>query len=163
MQKGLYRPASWIKGILLPFAEMSDSTLKQAQIISAAIMKTPLSNVHAGAAIYELLDKPYSGPLNVILKVFIDKKLSLPQLVVQKLVDWFMGFKNAKVENVPVLWFQTLLNFCKLYKSILIRIPKRRYDQKPANISQKEPKTRTAKQRDKQRTNGTSRKPSRRN
>lgn len=117
----MYRPASWVKGILLPFAEMQDNTLKQAQIISAAIMKTPLSNAHAGAAIFELLDLPYSGPLNVILKVFIDKKLSLPQLVVQKLVDWFMGFKNNKVEHVPVLWFQTLLSFCKLYKSKLKR------------------------------------------
>ena len=117
LQKGLYRPASWIKGVLLPFAEMDDNTLKQAQIISAAIMKTSMSNAHAGAAIYELLNLPYSGPLNVILKVFVDKKLALPQLVVQKLVDWFMNFKNNKVEQMPVLWFQTLLSFCKLYKS----------------------------------------------
>lgn len=121
MQKGLYRPASWIEGILLPFAEMQDNTLKQAQILSAAIMKTSLSNAHAGAAIYKLLDMPYSGPLNIIIKVFIDKKLSLPQMVVQKLVDWFMSFKNSKSEQVPVLWFQTLLSFCKLYKSELKR------------------------------------------
>ena len=128
MQKGLYRPASWIRGILLPFAEMQDSTLKQAQIISAAIMKTPLSNAHAGAAIFELLDLQYSGPLNVILKVFVDKKLSLPQIVVQKLVDWFMSFKNNAAEQVPVLWFQTLLSFCKLYKSKLIRTLERGHD-----------------------------------
>lgn len=119
LQKGLYRPASWIKGILMPFVEAQDSTLKQAQIISAAIMKTSISNAHAGAAIFELLDLPYSGPLNIILKIFIDKKLALPQMVVQKLVDWFMGFKNSKVEQVPVLWFQTLLSFAKLYKKHL--------------------------------------------
>lgn len=103
----------------MPFAEMTDTTLKQAQIISAAIMKTSISNMHAGAAIYELLDKPYSGPLNIILKIFIDKKLALPQLIVQKLVDWFMSFKNKKAENMPVLWFQTLLSFSKLYKKHL--------------------------------------------
>ncbi len=113
----------------MPFAESQDTNLKQAQILSAAIMKTSLSNAHAGAAIYELLDKPFSGPLNVILKVFIDKKLSLPQLVVQKIVDWFMSFKNNKVEHMPVLWFQTLLNFCKLYKSDIIRISRRGYEE----------------------------------
>jgi len=111
--------------VLLPFAQSEDVTLKQAQIISAAIMKTSLSNAHAGAAIYELLDLPYSGPLNVILKVFVDKKLALPQIIVQKLVDWFMSFKSNKVEQVPVLWFQTLLSFCKLYKSKLSRAHKR--------------------------------------
>lgn len=86
-------------------------------------MKTSIPNSHASAAIYEILDKTYNGPLNIILKVFIEKKLALPAIVLEKIVDWFLSFKNREMTKMPVLWYQTLLSFSKLYKSKLIRTP----------------------------------------
>lgn len=121
LQKALYRPASFMKGVLLPFMDYEDNTLKMAEILASVILKTSIPNSHAAAALFEILNKEYSGPLNIIVKVFVEKKLALPGLVIRKVVEWFMGFKGKGLEGMPVLWFQTILSFSKLYKSRIIR------------------------------------------
>ena len=115
LQKGLYRPASWFRGILFTFAEENNTTLKQAQIIASVIMKTSIPNSHASTAIYWLTDRQYNGPNNIIIKIMIEKKFSLPKVVIDKLSKWFLGFKEYK-GILPVLWYQTLLSFSKLYR-----------------------------------------------
>lgn len=118
LQKGLYRPASWFRGILFSFAEKNDNTLKQSQIIASVIMKTSIPNSHASTAIYWMTDKQYNGPNNIIIKILIEKKFSLPKVVIDKISNWFLTFKEFK-NILPVLWYQTLLSFCKLYRKHL--------------------------------------------
>ena len=125
MQKGLYRPASFVKGVLLPFLDYDDNTLKMAEILASVVLKTSVPNSHASAAIYEILGKEYSGPLNVLVKVFIEKKLALPGIVLERVVGWFLSFKGRGAQ-MPVLWFQTILSFAKLYKSQFIRTSENR-------------------------------------
>jgi len=143
LQKGLYRPASWFRGILMPFFNTPDITIKHAQILAAVLMKTSVPNAHAAAVFYKCCDMPYSGPQNVIMKIMIEKKFGLPAIVIQRLVNWFCSFENQSSQVMPVLWYQTLHSFVKIYGRLLISpLYKWREDQTQKNC-QRQSQTRT--------------------
>ena len=136
LKKGLYRPALWFRGILFPFLKgnyredfalgkrpeinsFSLGTLKQAQIIAAVLMKTSLPNLHASAALLKILSLEYTGPVGVLIKLFIDKKFALPLSVIRELSQWFLRFQHKEQDKMPVLWFQTLFSFAKSYRKHL--------------------------------------------
>ena len=115
LQKGLYRPASWFRGVLMTFFSTPEITIKQAQILAAVLMKTSIPNAHAAAVFYKCCELEYSGPQNVIMKTMIDKKFGLPAIVINRLVDWFCSFGKQSEEPMPVLWYWTLISFVKIY------------------------------------------------
>ena len=116
LQKGLYRPASWFRGIFSVFLSHPEATIKQAQILAAVLMKTSFPSEHACAVIQRCIQSPFTGPLNVILKILIEKKFALPRKVISSLVDWFVSFQNnPNVKVMPVLWYEFLKSFLKLY------------------------------------------------
>jgi essential nuclear protein 1 len=121
LQKGLYRPASWFRGVLMTFFNTPEVTIKHAQILAAVLMKTSIPNAHAAAVFYKCCELNYSGPQNVIMKTLIDKKFGLPAIVISRLVEWFGSFEGQVGQPMPVLWYQTLLGFVKVYGSKLNR------------------------------------------
>lgn len=61
-----------------------------------------------------------SGPNSLFIRVLIDKKYQLPYKVVDALVFHFIRLSNTykargrgEVQNLPVLWHQSLLAFCQ--------------------------------------------------
>jgi essential nuclear protein 1 len=146
LRKAIFRPSLWFRGILFPFLKgqfnaeykpgvrfsgdtLSLGTIKQSQIISAVLMKCSVPNVHASAAFLKCMELPYTGPVGVLIKLFIDKKFALPLSVIRRVTQWFLDFgktsnldetnKNKENTKMPVLWFQSILSFGKGYYKYL--------------------------------------------
>ncbi|KRX05256.1 hypothetical protein PPERSA_00557 [Pseudocohnilembus persalinus] len=116
LQKALYKPAAWFKGILFPILISNDCTLKEAQILGSVLQKMSIPAIHASVAILKLSQFNYTGPIGIIQRVLIEKKYALPVRVIQSLIDSFMKFQNDE-RNMPVIWHQYLLRFVQLYNN----------------------------------------------
>ena len=65
--------------------------------------------------ICDLLYIFYLGGRSIFIRTLLDKKYALPSKVIERLVSYFMSFKDQN-EDLPVLWHQSLLVFCQRYK-----------------------------------------------
>lgn len=119
LEKAVYRSASFFQGIVLAFMDSEGTTIRQAQIIAAAVMKKSMQKLHGAAALFQALGKNFTAPNGIILKCLIDKRLALPQVVVQKIVEWILKFRELEKETLPVLWFQIVLNFVRFYRKYI--------------------------------------------
>jgi essential nuclear protein 1 len=67
----------------------------------------------------------YTFSRNVIIKVLIEKKYSLPSQVIDAITEYFYnGLKDKN--NFPVYWHQTILSFIQTYKNDLTRNQKKK-------------------------------------
>lgn len=82
LQKAVYRPASFFKGIIFAFMDRSNVTLKQAQILGAVLMKSSFPKAHLNAALFQALQKNYSATNNFLIKCFLEKRFSMALQVV---------------------------------------------------------------------------------
>ena len=114
LKKALYKPAAWIKGILLQICADGDCTLKEASIIGSVLAKMSLPMLHASAALIKLSEIEYSGPTSYFIKVILNKKYSLPLRAIDALSEHFLRF-TLDERKLPVLWHQALLTFVTLY------------------------------------------------
>jgi essential nuclear protein 1 len=114
LKKALYKPAAWIKGILLKICTEEDCTLKEASIIGSVLSKMSLPMLHASAALIKLSEIEYSGPTSYFIRVLLNKKYSLPIRVVDAISEHFLRF-TLDERKMPVLWHQALLTFVSLY------------------------------------------------
>ncbi len=115
LQKSLFKPASFYKGILLPLAQSGTCTLREATIIGSVLAKVSIPMNHSAAALLKLTEMPYSGSTSFFIKVLTNKKYSLPRRVIDGLVQHFCNFiQESRV--LPVIWHQALLVFAQRYK-----------------------------------------------
>lgn len=114
LKKALYKPAAWIKGILLRICMDGDCTLKEAAIIGSVLAKMSLPMLHASAALIKLSEVEYSGPTSYFIRVLLSKKYALPIRVVDAVSEHFLRF-TMDDRKMPVLWHQALLTFATLY------------------------------------------------
>ncbi|XP_076162678.1 bystin [Ptiloglossa arizonensis] len=116
LRKALYKPAGFMKGILLPLLESGTCTLREAVIIGSVIAKNSIPILHSSAAILKIAEMDYTGANSIFLRIFLDKKYALPYRVVDGVVFHFLRFERDPRE-LPVLWHQALLTFTQRYKS----------------------------------------------
>ncbi|KYQ55024.1 Bystin [Trachymyrmex zeteki] len=116
LRKALYKPAGFMKGILLPLLESGTCTLREATIIGSVIANNSIPILHSSAAILKIAEMDYTGANSVFLRIFLDKKYALPYRVVDGVVFHFLRFERDTRE-LPVLWHQALLTFVQRYKS----------------------------------------------
>ncbi|KAI4484931.1 hypothetical protein M0802_012939 [Mischocyttarus mexicanus] len=116
LRKALFKPAGFMKGILLPLLESGTCTLREAVIISSVIAKNSIPMLHSSAAMLKIAEMDYTGANSIFLRVFLDKKYALPYRVVDGVVFHFLRFERDKRE-LPVLWHQAFLTFVQRYKS----------------------------------------------
>ncbi|XP_078036044.1 bystin [Augochlora pura] len=116
LRKALFKPAGFMKGILLPLLESGTCTLREAVIIGSVIAKNSIPILHSSAAILKIAEMDYTGANSIFLRIFLDKKYALPYRVIDGLVFHFLRFKSDRRE-LPVLWHQALLTFVQRYKS----------------------------------------------
>ncbi|XP_015175462.1 PREDICTED: bystin [Polistes dominula] len=116
LRKALFKPAGFMKGVLLPLLESGTCTLREAVIISSVIAKNSIPMLHSSAAMLKIAEMDYTGANSIFLRVFLDKKYALPYRVVDGLVFHFLRFERDKRE-LPVLWHQAFLTFVQRYKS----------------------------------------------
>ena len=114
LKKALYKPAAWIKGILLRICSDGDCTLKEASIIGSVMSKMSIPMLHASAALIKLAEIEYSGPTSYFIRVLLNKKYALPMKVIDAVANHFLSFVLDE-RKMPVLWHQALLTFVTLY------------------------------------------------
>ncbi|XP_043578308.1 bystin [Bombus pyrosoma] len=115
LRKALYKPAGFMKGILLPLLESGTCTLREAVIIGSVLAKNSIPILHSSAAILKIAEMDYTGANSIFLRIFLDKKYALPYRVIDAVVFHFLRFERDPRE-LPVLWHQALLTFVQRYK-----------------------------------------------
>lgn len=119
LKKSIYKPSAFFKGIILSLCDEPDVTLKEATIVASVLSKMSLPVFHSAAALFRLLQSDYSGPRSIFIKTLLDKKYSLPQTIVESLVEYFRKTSSLISESLPVLWHQSFLVFVQRYKKSL--------------------------------------------
>lgn len=90
LRKALFKPAGFMKGILLPLLESGTCTLREAVIIGSVIAKNSIPILHSSAAILKIAEMDYTGANSIFLRIFLDKKYALPYRVVDGVVFHFL-------------------------------------------------------------------------
>lgn len=91
LRKGLFKPAAFFKGILLPLCESRTCTLREAIIISSVLAKNSIPMLHSAAALLKLAEMEYTGGNSIFIRVLLDKKYALPYRVLDALVHHFVS------------------------------------------------------------------------
>lgn len=144
LKKGLYKPAAWFKGFLFPLIASGTCTLREAQIISAVLVRVSVPVLHSAAAIKGLCDiaaqessagTEGGGATNIFIKALLEKKYALPYQVIDSVVFHFLRFRSDDPASVkpgdegmtgvtgtngiklPVIWHQCLLAFAQRYRN----------------------------------------------
>lgn len=143
LKKGLYKPSAFFKGFLFPLVGSGTCTLREATIISAALVRVSIPVLHSAAALKGLCDiaaqeasqgTEGGGATNIFIKALLEKKYALPFQVIDALVFHFLRFRNedpaaasagdvmtgvsdgSAKTKLPVIWHQSLLAFAQRYK-----------------------------------------------
>lgn len=115
LEKAVYKPEAFCKGILFPLCEDRGFTLRQATIIGSVVSKVSIPMLHSAATMLYLSKLPYSPCISLILTSLLEKKYALPYRVLDSIVESFMRMKHDN-RSLPVLWHKSLLSFAQTYK-----------------------------------------------
>ncbi|XP_061387918.1 bystin [Musca vetustissima] len=116
LKRALFKPAAFMKGIILPLLEAGDCTLREAIIFGSVIARSSIPVLHSSACLLKICEMGYTGANSIFIRYFLDKRYALPYRVVDAAVFHFLRFENDKRE-MPVLWHQSLLTFVQRYKN----------------------------------------------
>lgn len=124
LKKAIYKPSAFFKGIIFPLCEHdAKCTLREAAIISSILSKISIPMLHSAAALMKLAISfinndytKYSGVASIFIRTLIDKKYTLPFRVIEALIGHFCSF-GTQINELPVLWHQSLLSFVQRYKN----------------------------------------------
>lgn len=146
IKKALYKPAAFFKGFLFPLVAAGTCTLREAHIISSALVRVSIPVLHSAAALLKLceiaaelsiLTGEAGGAVNIFIRALLDKKYALPYKVIDALVFHFLRFKGIDQQDsmnvegeekeagrtkpsearLPVLWHQSLLIFAQRHRN----------------------------------------------
>uniref|UniRef100_A0A1A9WAV6 Bystin n=1 Tax=Glossina brevipalpis TaxID=37001 RepID=A0A1A9WAV6_9MUSC len=116
LKRALFKPAAFMKGIILPLLEAGDCTLREAIIIGSVIARNSIPVLHSSACLLKIYEMGYTGANSIFIRYFLDKRYALPYRVIDAAVFHFLRFENDK-RDMPILWHQSLLIFVQRYKS----------------------------------------------
>jgi essential nuclear protein 1 len=116
----VYKPAAFFKGILLPLCHDQGCSLREAAIVASVLQRVSIPVHHAAVAIHKLAQQnTYTGATSIFLRTLLNKKYSLPKVVVASLIHHFATFTDDPDRELPVLWHQALLVFVERYKTLI--------------------------------------------
>jgi essential nuclear protein 1 len=121
LKKSIFKPSSFFKGIIIPISINANS--KEAAILGSILRKCSIPVLHSSAALMLLAQNGYHNGVLYFMKILISKKYALPLSVKEELVKYFLSFMNHQ-QKLTVLWHQTLLSFCQIYKLDLSQVEK---------------------------------------
>lgn len=115
LEKAVYKPDAFNKGILFSVCEDRGCTLRQATIIGSVISKVSIPMLHSAAALLYICQLPYSPPNSIIITALLEKKYALPYRVLDAVTDSFVKMKGDS-RPLPLSWHLCLLSFSQRYK-----------------------------------------------
>ncbi|EDV91887.1 bystin [Drosophila grimshawi] len=116
LKRALFKPAAFMKGIVLPLLESGDCTLREAIIFGSVVARSSIPVLHSSACLLKICEMNYSGANSIFIRYFLDKRYALPYRVIDAAVFHFLRFENER-RDLPVLWHQSLLTFAQRYKN----------------------------------------------
>lgn len=116
LRRALFKPAAFMKGVILPLLESGDCTLREAIIIGSVVARNQIPVLHSSACLLKICEMEYSGANSIFIRIFLEKRYALPYRVIDAAVHHFIRFEHDKRE-MPVLWHQSLLTFVQRYKN----------------------------------------------
>eukprot|EP00817_Percolomonadidae_sp_ATCC50343_P003914 CAMPEP_0117421390 /NCGR_PEP_ID=MMETSP0758-20121206/2500_1 /TAXON_ID=63605 /ORGANISM="Percolomonas cosmopolitus, Strain AE-1 (ATCC 50343)" /LENGTH=409 /DNA_ID=CAMNT_0005203503 /DNA_START=14 /DNA_END=1240 /DNA_ORIENTATION=- len=126
LKRACFRPVPFFKGIVIPLCEEGNANRLESIVIGSIIKKKHLPIEHAAAAMMMIINIEYNSTYDSILKAFLEKRYSLPNPLIDALVDDYF-FSFIREERVlPMIWHQVLLSFVQIYKNELSRDQKRK-------------------------------------
>lgn len=118
LKKAMFKPAAFMKGILLPLWNES-CTLREAHLVASVIAKVSVPVLHASAVLIKLCEmNPWFGTTSIFMTTLISKSYSLPYSVINHLVEHFYSFLEDERE-LPLVWHRCMLVFVQRYKGDL--------------------------------------------
>lgn len=116
LKKAIFKPAAFMKGILLPLAQ-ENCTLREAHILCSVLARISVPVLHASAVLVKLAQMtPWYGTTAMFIATLVNKKYSLPVSVIGALCDHFYSFV-ADERELPLVWHRALLVFVQRYKT----------------------------------------------
>ena len=88
--KCMFKSYGFIKGFLLPLCKQGDFFSKEATIIASVLDKSSIKMKHSAAAMMEISGMEYTPGVCIILTTLINKKYSLPKVVVDEVKQFFL-------------------------------------------------------------------------
>uniref|UniRef100_U5EVH8 Putative cell adhesion complex protein bystin n=1 Tax=Corethrella appendiculata TaxID=1370023 RepID=U5EVH8_9DIPT len=116
LKKALFKPAAFMKGIILPLLESGDCTLREAIIFGSIIGTSKIPVLHTSACLLKICEMEYSGANSIFIRIILDKRYALPYRVVDAAVFHFLKFEHDK-RVLPTLWHNAFLTFVQRYKN----------------------------------------------
>ncbi|XP_037954180.1 bystin-like [Teleopsis dalmanni] len=116
LKKALFKPAAFMKGIILPLLESGDCNLREAIIFGSVIARNSVPVLHASACLLKICEMGYTGANSIFIRYLLNKRYALPYRVIDAAVFHFLRFEHDK-RDMPVLWHHSLLVFVQRYKS----------------------------------------------
>uniref|UniRef100_A0A1A9ZF57 Bystin n=1 Tax=Glossina pallidipes TaxID=7398 RepID=A0A1A9ZF57_GLOPL len=116
LKRALFKPAAFMKGIILPLLEAGDCSLREAIIFGSVIARNSIPVLHSSACLLKICEMGYTGANSIFIRYFLDKRYALPYRVIDAAVFHFLRFENDK-RDMPILWHQSLLTFVQRYKN----------------------------------------------
>lgn len=90
LKKALFKPAAFMKGIILPLLESGDCTLREAIIFGSVIARSSISVLHSSACLLKICEMGYTGANSIFIRYFLDKRYALPYRVIDAAVFHFI-------------------------------------------------------------------------
>merc|ERR1719261_1753536 len=113
----MLRSDLFCQGILFPLCQTGTCSIREALILSSVLKRNSISSLWIITTILRLTES--NSPINCFfLRVLLEKIHSLPNRMVDALVDYFMG--SSHFPNKPVMWSQCILIFIKRFQSIIL-------------------------------------------
>ncbi|XP_036319939.1 bystin isoform X3 [Rhagoletis pomonella] len=95
LKKALFKPAAFMKGIILPLLEAGDCTLREAIIFGSVIARSSIPVLHSSACLLKICEMGYTGANSIFIRYFLDKRYALPYRVIDAAVFHFIS-KNEE-------------------------------------------------------------------
>lgn len=117
MKKAVYKPAAFVKGILLPLCSSDSFSLNTAHVIRGVLNSVSLPVFHAATAMIKISHLPISSPVSYVLTGMIYKRYTLPTLAISELLKYFNKFEpDEENEFMPLSLNSCIHAFVQLYK-----------------------------------------------
>lgn len=90
LRRALFKPAAFMKGIILPLLESGDCTLREALIFCSVLSRSSVPILHSCACLLKICEMGYTGANSIFIRCFLDKAYALPYRVVDATVFHFL-------------------------------------------------------------------------
>lgn len=115
LQKALFKPGAFFKGIVIPLCECGDCSHREAAIVGSILARNSIPLLHSCAAMLRIAELEYTGANSLFLNFLIQKRYALPFRVIDALVFHFIRMSEDK-RTLPSLWQKCFLGFVEFYK-----------------------------------------------